>query len=165
MNTNRGKRPLAFWLLMLLLLFQGISATPSGLLLVLDPTGGWMQMPLSMLEGTPFSTYLIPGLILSIVLGLGAFFVLGCLVFLPDWSWAERLNPVKSQHWVWTASAAFGLALMTWIVVQVFMIGLDAWLHPMYFGLGLAILLLTLSPSVKRYLRLATVDEGARLMP
>ena len=112
MNTNRGKRPLAFWLLMLLLLFQGLSATPSGLILVLDPTGGWMQMPLSMLEGTPFSTYLVPGLILSIVLGLGAFFVLGCLVFLPDWSWVERLNPFKSQHWARTASAAFGLALV-----------------------------------------------------
>jgi hypothetical protein len=84
MTTKPAKRPLALWLLMLLLLFQGISATPSGFLLVLDPTGGRMQMPLEMLAGSPFPNYLIPGLILSIVLGLGAFFVLACLFALPD---------------------------------------------------------------------------------
>jgi len=153
MNAKRGKRPVTLWLLMVLLLFQGISATPSGLMLVLDPTGGWLQMPLNMLEGTPFPNYLIPGLILSIVLGLGAFFVLACLFFLPDWGWARRLNSVKSQHWTWTASAAFGLASMIWIMVQVLLIGLGAFIQAFYFGVGLAILLLTLTPSVRAQLR------------
>jgi YD repeat-containing protein len=85
-----------------------------------------MQMPLSMLTGSPFPNYLIPGLILCIVLGLGAFFVLACLLALPNWGWAQRLNPVKDQHWTWSASAAFGLALMIWITVQVLMVGLGA---------------------------------------
>jgi hypothetical protein len=140
---------------MFLLLFQGISATPSGLLLALDPTGGRMQMPVSWLENTPFSDYLIPGLILCIVLGLGACFMLACLLMLPDWGWAQRVNPFKGQHWTWTASAAFGFALMIWITVQVLMIGLGAWLQPFYFGVGLGILLLTLAPSVRTYLRLS----------
>lgn len=34
------------------------------------------------------------------------------------------------------------------------MIGLDAVLQPLYFGEGLAILLLTLAPSVRRYLQM-----------
>jgi hypothetical protein len=153
MNTKRSKRPLALWLLMFLLLFQGISAIPSGLMLVLDPTGGLMQMPLAMLQGTPFPNFLIPGLILGIVLGLGAFFVLACLFTLPDWRWAQRLNPVRGQHWTWSASAAFGLALMIWITVQVLMVGLGAWLQPFYFGIGLAILLLTVLSPVRGYLR------------
>jgi len=34
------KRPAAYWALLSLLVFQGISATPSGLLLIVDPTGG-----------------------------------------------------------------------------------------------------------------------------
>jgi hypothetical protein len=153
-TTESRKRPLALWLLMFLLLFQGISAVPSGLLLALDPTGGLLQMPLEMLEGTPFPNYLIPGLILCIVLGLGAFFVLACLFTLPDWAWAKRLNPFKGQHWTWAASVAFGIALMIWITVQVLMIGLGAVLQPLYFGVGLAILLLTLAPSVRAYLHL-----------
>ena len=155
MTTQSRRRPLTFWLLLFLLFFQGISAIPSGLMLVLDPTGGQMQMPLSMLKGSPFPNYLIPGLLLCIVLGLGAFFVLACLLIRPDWAWAERLNPIKGRHWTWTASAAFGAALMIWITVQVLMIGLGAWLQPFYFGVGLAILLLTLTTSVRGYLRLA----------
>ncbi len=146
-------RPWPLWLLMALLLFQGISATPSGLLLVLDPTGGLMHMPLAMLKSSPFPSFLIPGLILSIVLGLGAFAVLACVFILPDWSWAQRLNPARGQHWAWSASAAFGLALMIWITVQVLMIGLGAFIQVLYFGVGLAIVLLTLLAPVRDSLR------------
>ena len=153
MTPQPRRRPLAFWLLLFLLFFQGLSATPSGLMLVLDPTGGRMQMPLDMLRGTPFPNFLIPGLLLSIVLGLGAFFVLACLLTRPDWGWAQRLNPFREQHWAWTASAAFGLALMIWITVQVLMIGLGAFIQVFYFGVWLAILLLTLTPPVRDYLR------------
>jgi hypothetical protein len=154
MTTEPRRRPLAFWLLTCLLLFQGISATPSGLMLALDPTGGMMRMPLEMLKGTPFLNFRIPGLILGIVLGLGAFFVLACLFTLPDWRWSQRVSPFKSQHWTWAASAAFGLALMIWIMVQVLMIGLGAVIQVLYFGVGLAILLLTVTPPVRKYLQL-----------
>ena len=64
-----------------------------------------------------------------------------------------ELNPVKAQHWTWSASAAFGVVLMVWIAIQVLMIGLGAWLQPFYFGVGLAILLLTLAPPVCAFLR------------
>jgi len=43
--ADRAARPATLWLLVLVLLFQGISATPPGLLLALDPTGGCMNMP------------------------------------------------------------------------------------------------------------------------
>ena len=90
------------------------------------------------------------------MLGLGAFLVLACLLALPDWGWAQRLNPVKGQHWTWSrVRQPFGLALMIWITVQVLMVGLGAWLQPLYFGVGLAILLLTLAPPVRDYLRLS----------
>lgn len=87
------------------------------------------------------------------VLGLGAFFVLAALVFRPDWAWARWLNPVKGKHWAWSASVALGVALMIWIVVHVSMIGLGSWLQPLYFGVGLAILLLTLTRPVRAHLR------------
>ena len=151
-NTEQPKRPLALWVLMLLLLFQGISATPSGMLLALDPSGSRMQMLLSWLEDSPFTDYLFPGLVLCIVLGLGALLVAAGLFFLPVWSWAERLNPAKGIHWSWMAAVSFGVALMIWIAVQVAMIGGGSWLQPLYFGVGLAILVLSLAPSVRRHL-------------
>ena len=56
------------------------------------------------------------------------------------------------MHWSWMAAVTFGLALMSWIAVQVVMIGGGSWLQPLYFGVGLAILVLSLAPSVRRHL-------------
>lgn len=152
MGSGMTERPAALWVLMCMLVFQGISATPPGLLLILDPTGGLMKMPLTMLHRSPFHDFLIPGLILCVVLGLGAFLIAAALFFLPAWSWAERLNPFSGQHWSWTAACGLGLALMIWISVQVAMIGGGSWLQPFYFAVGLAILLAALTPSARQYL-------------
>jgi hypothetical protein len=55
---------------------------------------------------------------------------------------------------------AAGLGLMIWIIVQVLIVGLNSWLQPLYFGLGFAILLMTLTPAVKRYIRLPANNGG-----
>ncbi len=153
MAAESSKRPAALWVLIGLLVFQGISAAPPGFLLVLDPTGGLLHLPLDLLKDASFRNFLIPGLILFVVLGIGAFFIAAGLFFLPDWMWIGRLNLFIGQHWAWTAAVAFGPALMIWIVVQVIQIGLGTWLQPFYFGVGLVILLLALNPSVQRHLR------------
>ena len=75
MSENQTKRSPVYLLLLFLLFFQGISATPAGLMLVSDPTGETMQMPVTWLEGTIFPNDLIPGLILTIVLASGAPFL------------------------------------------------------------------------------------------
>jgi hypothetical protein len=152
MSSGPHKRPAALWVLLCVLMFQGISATPPGLLLILDPTGGLMKMPLSMLHGSPFHGFLIPGLILCVVLGLGALLVAAGLFFMPVWAWTERLNPFKGIHWSWMAAVTFGVALMGWITVQVAMIGGGSWLQLLYFGVGLAILVLSLAPSMRSHL-------------
>jgi hypothetical protein len=154
-TTSSTLRPGALWVLVSVLLFQAISATPPGLLLVLDPTGGLLRMPRENLVGTPFHDFRIPGLILFIVLGLGAFFMAGSLVLGPEWRWTRRLDAVTGHHWAWAGTIVFGLALMIWISVQVAMIGLGHWLQPLYFGVGLTIFLLSLLPAVRRHLAVA----------
>lgn len=57
------------------LVFQGLSGLYGGGALVRDPTGVLLQMPPSLLEGSPFVTYCIPGLILFTVLGIGPLIV------------------------------------------------------------------------------------------
>ena len=49
---------------------------------------------------------------------------------------------------------------MIWITVQVLMIGLDTWLHPLYFGVGLAILLLTLGRPVRQHIKHQSANAG-----
>ena len=148
----RPRRPPLVWVLFAVMILQGISSLPAGALMVLDPSGGLMKSPVSMLEGSPFADFLVPGLLLGGVLGLGAFFVAAVLLARPGWGWARWLNPFKRRHWAWSAALVYGFGLIVWIAVEVAMIGLTSWLQPLYLGVALVILLLALAPSVRRHL-------------
>ena len=62
----------------------GIGALGGGLVLVLAPRGEIMPLPLSALAGSPFETYLGPGLILFTVLGLGPLVAAGLAWLAPS---------------------------------------------------------------------------------
>src|SRR5438552_2100126 len=50
--------------------FVGVSACFSGPLLIIDPSGKLIQFPEDTLDDTPFTSYLIPGIFLTFVIGL-----------------------------------------------------------------------------------------------
>lgn len=102
-------RPVTRYLLMLLLFFQGASGLFGGTALVLDPTGGYLGLPLFFLEGTPFNNYLYPGLILLTVLG-----IFPTVVFVGLW---------KRRPWSVKGSLLVGMALVIWIGVEILMVG------------------------------------------
>ena len=52
--------------------FIGFGAVGGGLGLVLEPSGANLGIPLELLENSPFATYLIPGIVLLTVNGLGS---------------------------------------------------------------------------------------------
>ena len=58
MKTVKSKN-FSYYLLLALLFFQGASGLYGGGALLVDPTGGILQMPLSLLDGSPFDTFLI----------------------------------------------------------------------------------------------------------
>ena len=70
MKNQNIHRPIAVWLLVILQFFLGFGAVISGGLLIAAPNGSLMQMPLSMLASSPFSNFLIPGIILFSLLGV-----------------------------------------------------------------------------------------------
>ena len=77
------------------------------------------------LDGTPFSSYFIPSLFLFTVIGGGM------AVATAAWILKSRVAP-----WL---SLAMGVTLMSWIVVQVSMIGYVSWMQPMSFVAGVAV--------------------------
>lgn len=109
-----------------------IGALGGGLILMLAPRGEIMPLPLSALVGSPFDTYFVPGLILFGVLGLGP------LV-------AARLAWMRHPL---APAAAFvvGAALVTWVGVEVAIIGYsnEPPLQAIYMVLGVAILLVAI---------------------
>jgi hypothetical protein len=145
-------RPIPVWLLISLQFLLGLGAVISGGLLILGPDGHLMQMPLAMLKTTPFSSFLLPAILLFTVIGLYPLAVAYCLFARPAWSWPHLINPFKTLHWAWAASLAVGVAVLIWIGVQMVMLQAVVFLHVLYIGWGLLIIVLTLHPKVRAHL-------------
>jgi hypothetical protein len=108
----------------------GLGAVGGGLGLVMDPSGGNLGIPLELLEDSPFATYLIPGIVLLTVNGLG--------------SLAGAAASFRGYRYAGKAAMALGAFLVVWIVVQAYWIGVR-WLHALYLGLGALELVLGLA--------------------
>ena len=107
------------------LILLGLGALAGGLALVLRPDGSVMHFDVALLAGSPFTDFLVPGLI------LGGLFGIGSLVVAAMGLAHARLAPFL----------AFGIGCgqMIWIVVELAIINELSFLHPMFFGLGLLI--------------------------
>jgi len=53
-----------------LLVFLGLGGIYGALMLISDPSGGKFGWPAELLEATPFSSYLIPGIVLMVFIGI-----------------------------------------------------------------------------------------------
>jgi hypothetical protein len=83
--------------------FIGLGAIGGGIALLIGAFAQWL--PVVWLRGTPFSDYTIPGLVLTIVIGGGMLLAAATLF---------------SQHdWAVLLSAAMGLILIGWEIVEV----------------------------------------------
>jgi hypothetical protein len=103
-------------------IFVGLNAILGGFGLVSDPGGTKMNVPLELLKNSPFTNYLIPGLVLLIAIGVGN--VLAGIVTFSRRRYAGNL------------AVFFGAFLALYIVTEVWFIGLVNFLQPSYFVLG-----------------------------
>jgi hypothetical protein len=113
-------------LLLVLLLFNGITALVAGAMLTYAPDGSLLDMQLAWLDHSPFRSYRIPGLLLFSVIGLGSLVAAAVLL--------RRL-----RHTGRFAQVA-GTALVTWIVVQMIMLRTVHPLQVTYLVIGIAII-------------------------
>lgn len=91
-----------------LLLVNGISAMGGGILLVARPNGQILRLSTDLLAHSPFSDFLIPGLVLIFFNGLSSL-VLAIITI---------VNSKPSPYFI----IAQGIFLTLWIIIQVLMI-------------------------------------------
>lgn len=141
MKSQKSDNPFSLYLIMALILFQGLSGLFGGFALIADPTGAILNMPVTLLEGSPFNTFLIPGFILFMILG-----VFPVVVFYGLWMKAD---------WAWTGALFVSTALITWIGVEILVVGYhdEPPLQLIYGLVGLILLGMVMLPSVKQTLR------------
>ncbi|MCH6232851.1 hypothetical protein [Cognataquiflexum rubidum] len=89
---------LFLYLLLVLHLFLGLGALSGGGMLVLQPDGSLLGMEPGWLAQSPFSSYLIPGLLLFIFSGLLPLFSFLGLLLKPECRWANALNVYPNRH-------------------------------------------------------------------
>lgn len=149
-----GNRPGTVILLYILQAFLGVGAVGGGLMLLIDPSGEMMGMPTSVLERSPFDSFIVPGILLFLVFGVLPLLVLYGLYKKPDWGWAAPLNPFKPLHSAWTFSLYIGFGQIIWIMVETYMMNAVSMVHVFYTSLGLLIQAVTLLPQVQKYFML-----------
>jgi hypothetical protein len=135
-NADRPRRPATAWVLLVLLVVQALGGLAGGLSLTLAPDGSIMKMSTTLLDGSPFRDYLVPGLILMLVLG-----VLPLVAAVGLW---------LRRRWSWYAAFVVGCALMIWILVEITIIPFS-WLQPFFGGVGLLIFVVSLLRPVRRF--------------
>lgn len=123
------------WLLAALCLFVGLTAIGGGIALVASPSGSYVKLPLAILAHSPFTSFLIPGLLLLCIVGVGNL-IAGVLV-------ACR---ARSGDGV---AAAAGVALFVWIVTEMVMLRTVEPFQVAYLAIALAIMV----ESVRRWSR------------
>lgn len=100
----------------------GIGALVGGFMLLIDPSGSKLGLPIELIEGSPFSDFLIPGIFLFSVNGVGSMIGAG-------FSFAKRQYAPQ-------IAIILGALLVAWILIQVLIIHSLSWMHFLYFGLG-----------------------------
>jgi hypothetical protein len=116
------RRTLVVWLW-----FGALSALAGGVLGVFANGAG---VPLAYLHGTPFSSYLIPGLVLGVVIG-GTQLAAAILL--------QRRHPYDL-----TAASVAGFGMIVWIFVELAVISEYSPLQALYLGVGMGELALVL---------------------
>lgn len=144
MKTKSARNVLLF-----LLCFLGLGAIFGGGVLIISPTGELIGMPLSMLRQSPFHSFLIPGILLFLVLGI--FPVLLALAFIKNTKSriAERLNFFGDMSWQWSFCIYVAFALIIWIQSEMVLLHAVHWLHTVYMLYAVTILFVALLPAVR----------------
>ena len=155
MPGTTSHRPLVVKLLAFLEVFLGVNGLIGGIPFLLAPDGSILGMTPIQLQKTPFLDFTVPGLLLTLYLGLYPLAAAYALWQLPSWRWPDLINPFRQFHWSWAGSMAAGVISVIWIIVQIQWIPFG-FLHFFIFFWGVLIMRVALLPGVRDYCKRAS---------
>lgn len=129
MNSRSKTLRITKTLLVILLVFLSLSGL-FGIFFLIDPSGELVEMPISLLDNLPIDTFILPGLFLLIVYGIGSSVI--------------TFGLIRQRFWAPAAGLLLGLVLIGWIIGQIILWGEPAFLQYLYFSVGAAIFILSL---------------------
>ena len=110
-------------LLLVLTSLVSLTAIPFGLMMMISPDGSNLGLSTALLANTPFATFFLPGLVLTVIVGgihMAALFL------------------IMDEHpAVYRVSLTAGVVLIAWIIVQAIFLMTFFWLHGLYLFIGI----------------------------
>jgi len=103
--------------------FTAVGAIPAGYGMLSDTTGAGLGMSPEILANSPIDSFLLPGLFLLIVNGFA--------------NLAAAVLSFTRNRYAGHAGLLLGLAMILWIVIQVWWISLSSVLQPVFFVIGI----------------------------
>jgi hypothetical protein len=134
----------------ILLALLVVGAVQGGLAMVTDPTHP-LGMTTEYLEGSPVDTYYWPGWFLLAIAAASVITTVG-LFSNWQWHWARGIEETVGFRWPWIGAMSIGLVLLTFEVIELFLVPFHPVMHPLLIAASLAIVVLALTPSARRRL-------------
>ena len=144
------KRPIALWILVFWLVFLAFGGLYGGIAMLLDPSGGSLQMT-EVLSLLPVLNYVLPGLFLLFIMGILPLFLIYGLLVRPNWSWLDSFFRQTNYYWAWTGTVILGVILAIWLIIEGVLIGFKWAIQYVTAVNGLFILFFVLFPSVRKF--------------
>ena len=148
---SSSSRPWQVWPLLGLLGFLSLGGFIGGLSFVLDSSGAGLGANVSWLQKTPVSDFFLPGLFILGVYGIGSAILMVGLVWRTPVGPAPHRDATRGRRWAWTGTMAQGATLVIWILYEFVVLPEQILLQPILIGVGLLMVLLALTPSVRRF--------------
>ncbi len=113
--------------LFILISFLAVTATLAGLFMLSNPDGAIMRLPHSLLDGTPFKDFQIPGILLAALVGGVNFLAV-----------LYNLQQHRNRY-NWAIGG--GIMICGWVIVQMILMWSLHWLQFAYLGVGVLTIL------------------------
>lgn len=149
--SHRTHRPLPATAAIALLTFLGVTAVPSGTLMLVY---GTEMFPAAWVDDFPIiDSLVLPGLTLLVGFGLGSLLTAYGVWRRPVWPAFRGLERATGHHWSWLALLLLGLGHAVWIGLEYAYLGAGSFLQPTYGAVALLLVGLALTPAVRGWLR------------
>jgi hypothetical protein len=146
----RSRRPTQRWAVAALLAVLSLGGFVGGVSFVRDPSGAGLGAELSWLDRTPVGDFLLPGLFLLVVYGIGGgLLAIGTIrTFSPGpLGWLDRR---LGRRWAWVGTIAVGVILVLWILYELVVLPEQMWLQPALLVVGSLLVGISLTPAMRR---------------
>jgi hypothetical protein len=133
-----------------LLLLLAVAALAGGVMMMTDPSGATLGMDTALLDRVPWvSDYLVPGLLLTVLLGMAPIVVAAGLLWRFPVPGTAAIERRLGFEWPLLASVAQGLGVIAWIGLQLLWLPETATVQWVTLTTGALIVVFSLLPAVR----------------